>query len=630
MRIFKLIVISFVFCVQTAFSQDLIAKLNRQYNDAVSSGIVKNAKLKSIFIHLDVVKVKEAFPKKIKKSVLDGVIELTLNDKTYLDKVKEILMHSGYFQYVEINKTSENQALHFPSDPFAEPINGSQYYLQKVNAYKAWDISKGDTNMTICIVDNGLDFTHPEFQGKIQYNQKDPIDGLDNDKDGFIDNYAGWDFANNDNFAEDTTGSIGHGTEVSGIAAGLTNNNFGIASMGYNCRFLPYKIFGKNPVSNYTQYQAVAYAALQGCKVINMSWGTFGTGADFNQYEQDLINFASLEHDAVLVGATFPKEGGYFTFPGDYDNVLSVLSLFSDDTKSIPQATHYWIDMSVPGLNMITTGLNGSFTTQTGISVGLPLVTGAAALARTKYPKMNSTQIQELLRVTARNIDTVKTNKNFKEKLGHGCLDAYKLLTDTITPAIRIQAYELTNLSNDTISLQLGFKNYLWPSKNLNFSFRMISGGFTVYDSVAKMGIVKTLDSTNTLIGDFKMKILPYDKSRNVELVRIGIEDTVNKYSDYQYIYINKNNAPIITTLPKIENVNSEIKAYPNPCVETLIVETFKGEEILLCDLTGKVLSKNLDKSGVVYFDMSGYPQGIYFVQAKSGESTSHIKIIKK
>ena len=62
----------------------------------------------------------------------------------------------------------------------------------------------------------------------------------------------------------------------------------------------------------------------------------------------------------------------------------------------------------------------------------------------------------------------------------------------------------------------------------------------------------------------------------------------------------------------------------------TLIVETFKGEEILLCDLTGKVLSKNLDKSGVVYFDMSGYPQGIYFVQAKSGESTSHIKIIKK
>ncbi|MBC7390428.1 MAG: S8 family peptidase [Opitutaceae bacterium] len=630
MRIFHLIAISLIGCSQTAFSQDLIAKLNPLYKDAVSSEIVKNAKLKSLFSHLEVVKVKEAFPKKIKKSVLDGVIGLTLKDKMYVDKVKEILIHSGYFQYVETNKKSENQALHIPSDPFAEPLNGSQYYLQTVNAYKAWDISKGDTNMTICIVDNGLDFSHPEFQGKIQYNKKDPIDGLDNDNDGFTDNYAGWDFANDDNFAEDTTGSTGHGTEVSGIAAGLTNNNFGIASMGYNCRFLPYKIFGNNAVSSSTQYQAVAYAALQGCKVINMSWGIYGTGANFNQYEQDLINFASVEQDAVLVGATFPKEGNYFTFPGDYENVLSVLSLFSDDTKSIPQATHYWIDMSVPGLDMITTGLNGSFTTQTGISVGLPLVTGAAALARTKYPKMNSTQIQELLRVTSRNIDTVKTNKNYKEKLGHGCLDAYKLLTDTITPAIRIQAYELTNLSNDTLSLQLGFKNYLWPSKTLKFSFRMISGGFTVYDSIANMGTVKTLDSTNTLKGDFKLKILPYDKSRNVELVRIGIEDTANKYTDYQYIYINKNNVPVITLLDNKENVDPEMKAYPNPCVETLIVENYKGEEVLLCDLTGKVLAKNSDKSGIANFDMSGFPQGIYFVQTKSGESTSHIKIIKK
>lgn len=633
MRNIRKIVFTFLIAfAQTAIAQDIIAKLNLRNKDAVSSGIVKNVNLKGLFSQLKVVKVKEPFPKRTKKSILDGVLEITLSDKEYKERVRDILLQSGYFQYVETIKVSKNKALHIPSDPFAQPVNGGQYYLAKVNAYKAWDISKGDTNMTICMIDNGLDFSHPEFYNKIQFNKKDPVDGIDNDKDGFTDNFAGWDFANGDNFAEDSTGYSGHGTEVSGIAAASTNNNWGIASMGYNCRFLPYKIFGDNPVYSYIQYQAIAYAALQGCKVINLSWGSFDTGTDFSQYEQDYINFATLEQDAVLIGATFPKEGNYFTYPGDYDNVLSVLSLFSDDSKSIPQATHYWIDISVPGLDMLTTGLKGGFTTQTGISVGLPLVSGAAALARTKYPKMNSTQIQELLRVTARNIDTVKNNRDFKEKLGHGCLDAFKLLTDTITPAIRISGYEFKNLSNDTLSLQLGFKNYLWPSKSLKFSFRMISGGFVVYDSIAKMGTVNTLDSTNTLIGDFKLKIPSYDRSSNaVELVRIGIEDTANGYFDYQYIYINKNTVPVITYIPETASENrSPIKAYPNPCAETLFVETFNGEEVSLRDMTGKLLTRNMERSGMASFDMTKLPEGIYFIQAQNGKSTSYRKVIKK
>ena len=133
-----------------------------------------------------------------------------------------------------------------PNDPSADSV--TQYHLKNIQAYLGWAISKGDTNTVIGIVDTGTDWDHPDLQDNIKHNYADTIDGVDNDNDGYIDNYRGWDLGENDNDPSSSVSSFGvhHGTGVSGIAAATTDNSKGVAGVGFKCKFLPVKIFNDN------------------------------------------------------------------------------------------------------------------------------------------------------------------------------------------------------------------------------------------------------------------------------------------------------------------------------------------------------------------------------------------------
>ena len=632
MKSLKLIVLLLlVLTTEYAISQDIVAKLKPEYYYFLSDTGISNKKLNALLKSMDVKKTTKILKKKhLKPTALDGIFGMYLKTNKYKENVVKSLQQTGYFKYVQSRDDKKNRPLSsIPNDPFADPVTGSQYYLEQINAYKAWEVSKGDTNVVICVVDNGVDWNHPEVKSKIKYNKADPFDGKDNDKDGFVDNYMGWDVANNDAFPEDSTGAKAHGTSVAAIAAGLTNNNLGIASVGYNCKFLPIKIFKDgNPAGN-EAYNGVIYAAQHGCKVINLSWGSVD---GYDDYEQSVINYAVIDNDAVVVAASFPKEEEFaFTFPADYENVLSVVGLDANSLKGRPQSYHYWLDVSVPSNDIITADLNAGYRTTSGVSLGVPMVSGAAALARSIYPKMNATQIQELLRVTSTNVDTIGTNKNYKEKMGKGRLDVFKALTDTITPAVRILNYQMQKMGGDTISLQLGFKNYLWKAKSLVFDFSQLYGGFQIIDSMAEYGILKSGDSSFTSFANIRFKILPYTATNSNELVRIGVRDTANNYNDYQYFGLDKNavNPPIITKLNEDEQL-SEVKIFPNPCSETIYFELENAEEISISDLSGKVLFEQKNPSEIVSVNMEEMKAGIYLAKIRTKTGTHSSKFIKK
>ena len=632
MRSLKLLGIAFfVLSVKSAMSQDIVAKLKPEYQTYLADTGVSNKRLLALLKSMDVRKTNKILKKRhLKPTSLDRTFSIYLKTDKYKENVTKALQQTGYFEYVQQNENTQNVALSIPNDPFADPVSGSQYYLQQINAYKAWDVSKGDTNVVICVVDNGIDWNHPEVKTKIKRNQADPYDGVDNDNDGYIDNYMGWDVANLDPYPEDSTGVRAHGTSVAAIAAGLSDNNLGIASVGYNCKFIPIKIFKDgNPAGN-EAYDGVICAAEHGCKVINLSWGQV---KNYNQYEQAVINYAAIDNDAVVVAASFPKEGEFvYTFPGDYDNVLSVAGLQANGLKAVPQSYHYWLDLSVPTEYIATADLNGGYRAPSGISVGVPMVSGAAALARSVHPELSSTQIQELLRVTSFNVDTIGTNKNYKEKIGKGRLDVYKALTDTTTPAIRILNYELTKMAGDTISLQLGFRNYLWKAQGLMFNFRQLYGGFEIIDSTAEYGALGMGDSSFTSYANIKIRILPYSTNNSFELIRIGIKDTANKYDDYQYFSLDKTsiNPPIITKLAAEEEAITDVKMFPNPCAEKIYFELEDAEQISISDLTGKVIFDQKNPSQIVTVNMEEMKAGIYLAKIRTKTGTHSSKFIKK
>jgi subtilisin family serine protease len=128
---------------------------------------------------------------------------------------------------------------------YVDDPNGANIHLPD-----AWDTARGDTSVTIAIIDTGVDTGHPDLASKIWHNRDEiPGNGIDDDGNGYVDDWQGWDFGVGDNdpnpeYTSDPSGlDVGfHGTFCAGIAAAATNNGDGIAGAGWNCRIMALKV----------------------------------------------------------------------------------------------------------------------------------------------------------------------------------------------------------------------------------------------------------------------------------------------------------------------------------------------------------------------------------------------------
>ena len=243
-----------------------------------------------------------------------------------LSKLPEVQYAEPSFIYRVTGKTFT------PNDPLVS----SQWGLEKINAPAAWDISQGDPSIVIGIVDSGVDWLHPDLAANIWTNPGEVgLDGLgrdkrtngvDDDNNGYVDDYHGWDFAgadwrtlNEDNNPVPTGDNNNHGTHVAGIAAATTNNSTGIASIGFKCRILPVKCAADNDTrangSGYiiNGYRGITYAVDMGAKVVNCSWG----GEGGSQFEQDIVNYAT-EHGTLVVASAGNDNSDDFFSPAAY------------------------------------------------------------------------------------------------------------------------------------------------------------------------------------------------------------------------------------------------------------------------------------------------------------------------
>jgi serine protease len=221
--------------------------------------------------------IKQVFPlhtlsnSRSSKHDLQNIYKLKLHPGTDIWKTISRIQRSGLVEYVE--PLYQNDLLYTPNDPEANPSNGQQTYLEVIRAYEAWDIEKSDTSMVIGIVDTGVNMAHEDL-GNIAFNQDDPINGIDDDGDGYIDNFHGWDIADND--SDPTADGHPHGSPVTGMSSASTNNGIGMAGAGFKSRYLPVKIAETSSQKLTKDYEGVKYAADHGARVINLSWGGAG------------------------------------------------------------------------------------------------------------------------------------------------------------------------------------------------------------------------------------------------------------------------------------------------------------------------------------------------------------------
>ncbi len=430
------------------------------------------------------------------------IVEYTNNiDPLYLSSK---LKSNPEIEWIEPKYIYETEFI--PNDP---DYSTKQYNLQKINAANAWDISTGSPSIIIGIVDTGIDWDHPDLLANIWTNPNEIVNGIDDDGNGYVDDIRGWDFGGSDGTSDNNPmeDRADHGTHVAGIASAVTNNGIGIASIGYQSKLMPIKTsqdnFRNSNGSPYIVYgyEGIVYAAENGAKVINCSWG----GDGYSALGQEVINYAT-ELGALVIAAAGNANSNLNFYPASYDKVLSVASTDQSDKKSGFSNYGEWIDVSAPGSNIYSTWMNNTYTTQNGTSMATPLVCGLAALTNAVFPDYTPLQIAEQIRINCD--DIYGSNATYNYQLGKGRINAYKTLSNTNSKSVRAYDIVLSDEeggngngvfeSGETISVFLKIRNYLSSIDNFSINLSTTSPSLiTIQNGTNQLGALSTLDSTN-------------------------------------------------------------------------------------------------------------------------------------
>lgn len=421
---------------------------------------------------------------------------------TFSDAIRRVV-ESGVVVYAE--PLYLHQMDYTPNDPQI----GLQYQNAKINLYTAWDVWKGDTNTVIGIVDSGTDWDHPDLAANIKYNYADPIDGIDNDGDGFIDNYRGWDVSENDN--NPMVAGSDHGSHVSGCADAVTDNSVGVAGPGFRCRFLPVKVaLDASTTSIDNGYDGLVYAADHGVNVINCSWGRTGGPSMF---EQEVINYVTIDKDVLVLAAAGNNGLEQDHYPSSYDRVISVAATNSSDVKAGFSNFGYAVDVCAPGDQIYSTVYNDTYTSYSGTSMASPIAAGCAAMIKSRWPAFHAEQVGEQLRITADNIYGVSGNTAFQYKLGKGRVNLYRAMTDSVSPGVVVDTMMISDgndnvfVAGDTLDMTAVLKNLLRQTTNLTCTLTAAGTAVTILNSNYTAGVIATLDTASNYAAPFRVVI---------------------------------------------------------------------------------------------------------------------------
>lgn len=493
--------------------------------------------LKKIGVESVVQKFPDAVPAYCEEGVdITKIHEFEIPSEVSLSEVLETMRGMDCVEYAEPLYVGD--LFYSPND--TEFMNGNLWHLNTCKVLDAWDVEQGDSTVVIAIVDGGVDIIQTDLINKIAYNYDDPINGLDDDGDGYTDNYRGWDLGNNDNNPANSSG-IEHGTYVAGIAAGEVDNEFGTAGVGFKSRILPIKVCQEGSSMVTLGYEGIVYAANHGCKVINCSWGDPG-GSD---YGSDIVRYATFNCNALVVAAAGNSAATELYYPASYPYVLSVGGTVAGDyiwydSNTKGSQYNHSVDLCAPAKNYYSIANNDKTISMSGggTSFATPIVSGAAALLWSKYPHYSAYQIGEQLRVTSDNIYTLNYETAYQDMLGYGRLNVYQALTDVTKPSLRIKDCRTENNSGqpysfakDTIDMYVTIKNYLNDAKNVSITFSSVNALSSV---VIADTVFETIGANEEVTCKFSFR-LSNTPPVGYELdFRLGMTAD-GGYSDYEY-----------------------------------------------------------------------------------------------
>ncbi len=362
--------------------------------------------------------------------------------------------------YIQVNNLNQ----------FYVTPNDSHFYSQElttIGLQDAWDIERGNENITVAVIDSGILRDHPDLQGRSRLNygedadgdgfvmdpitgeyDPDDINGIDDDGNGFVDDICGWDFSDapeleeialGDYFEQDNdpTDENFHGTHVSGIICANTNNREGVAGINWNSKILPIRagfrtLEGTGYLQDDDAAAAIIYAVNSGAHVINLSWGD----AEYSPIIADACEYA-YELGSIVVASAGNTPGPVLSYPARLSNVISVGSIGRDNDLSSFSTYGPDLDLVAPGEIILSTYSDGTrftYDNQSGTSMAAPHVAGCISLLLSRNASMSYEEVRSKLLSSCDDLGDSGKDDTF----GYGRVNALKLLTDEATPDLKL------------------------------------------------------------------------------------------------------------------------------------------------------------------------------------------------
>lgn len=294
-----------------------------------------------------------------------------------------------------------------PSDPAFGANERYDWYLEPIQAYKAWDVTMGKEDVVVAIVDSSFDLYHDELNS-----------------DRIVLPYSVT--RESGNVAPSSPRDV-HGTMVASMAIGGVNNDRGLSGIAPNCKFMPISL-GQEPFTTFSIISGALYAIYQGADVVNLSLGyslgilaamsveqQISLSEQLNLVEEDVWDYVfslandrnvmivwAAGNDNVFVGLDATKRNATTLRVSAVDESLHKAGF--SNFGNIAQLNIKETSVSAPGVKIFGACPNNSFAAEQGTSFAAPLVTGAVALMKSLNPDLTNTQIIQIIQQTSRPI----------------------------------------------------------------------------------------------------------------------------------------------------------------------------------------------------------------------------------